>query len=769
MSRKIGRYTAICAASALVLWYIFLLPYPLFDSPYSRTLYSADGRLLGARVAWDGQWRFALREDAELPSRYTQAVIQFEDRRFYRHPGVSIPSILRAAVDNLTTGHRTSGASTLTMQLVRLSRGNPPRTVLEKISEMIAATRIEWSYTKSEILALYAAHAPFGGNIVGVEAASWRYFERPLDELTWAEAATLAVLPNAPGLIHPGRGQSRLLDKRNRLLKQLLISRKIDTLDYEIALEEPLPTSPSRLPANAPHLLDRTQGRTTLDGSLQIAVQRIIDNYAANQLSANHISNAAAIVADVRTGHVMAYVGNVTSDRTTTDAGRAVDIIQSQRSTGSLLKPLLYCAMLASGEIMPESLVLDTPLNMTGFTPSNYNRTFSGVVTTREAIERSLNVPLVRMLRQHSIGRFLELMRALGMTTLTQSADHYGATLILGGCEGTLWEITGIYASLARALNSYNSTGSYLEDDLRGVTVDPEKPGTVPKGATSTLTRLDPAAIWFTLQAMSGVNRPEEEASWQEFSTTKQVAWKTGTSYGNRDAWAVGVTPRYAVGVWVGNADGAGRASMTGVGSAAPIMFDIFALLPAATEGWFDKPLGAMESIPVCRRSGFRASRWCSADPGSGVDTLDMPQVALNSPLCPYHHAVIVDSTSIGWFILPPAAEYYYRHTGGDYASPPSTPSSADHPLELIYPEAGAVLYLPRGFTDREKFVLRAAHRRSSATVHWHLDQQYLGVTYSSSVAGHTLSLEIEPGHHTLTIVDELGERQSINFTVRSR
>lgn len=768
MKRLSWRRVAIGLLVVGAVWFALLGRGPLFEVPYSRVLYSADGRLLGARVAADEQWRFPPSDSTVLPLRYLRALIEFEDRRFYRHPGVSLPSVVRAATDNAIQGRRTSGASTLTMQLVRLSRGNPPRTVSEKISEMITALRLEWSYNKSEIVALYAAHAPFGGNVVGVEAAAWRYFERPLDELTWAEAATLAVLPNAPGLIRPGRSEEELRHKRNRLLNRLLQTNDIDSTDYLLAIDEPLPTTPAPLPAHAPHLLERGGGVTTLDGNLQVAVQQIVDNYGRSTLAPNHISNAAAIVAEIETGRVLAYVGNITSTDTGADDGRAVDVVQARRSTGSLLKPLLYCAMVSAGEIMPEALVFDTPLNMAGFTPSNYNRTFSGVVTAREAIERSLNVPVVRMLRQYNISRFLEHLRALGMTTLPYGADHYGATLVLGGAEGSLWEMAGIYASLGRAMGSVNRTGSYAAGDLRGLTLDPTRDGTLPPRADATLSKIDPGALWFTLEAMSGVNRPEEEASWQVFSTTKQVAWKTGTSYGNRDAWAVGITPRYVVGVWVGNANGAGRASMTGVGSAAPVMFDIFALLPAAPQ-WFAKPLEAMEPTQVCRRSGFRASQWCGADPSGGIDTLDMPRVGLSTPVCPYHKAVAIEGRTVGWFVLPPAAEYYYRRRGGDYTPPPATLSGSYSPLEFIYPESGAVLYLPRGFNGREEFVFRAAHRDAAALIHWHIDQNYLGATRSSDPAGHARTTTVDPGRHTLTIVDDSGHRERISFTVRDR
>lgn len=770
------------------VWYALLLPRPLFRVQYSTVLYAWNDELLGAKVAGDGQWRFP--PGHSLSEKYARAVVEYEDRRFYKHGGVSLPAVVRAARQNWRAGEVVSGGSTLTMQLVRLSRSNPPRTIGEKLKEMLMATRVEWSYTKEEILSLYAAHAPFGGNVVGLEAAAWRYFGHDPSQLSWAEAATLAVLPNSPALIHPGRGRNTLLNKRNRLLERLLRTNSLDSTEYSAALLEPLPDAPEPLPRNAPHLTDRLPAGTalhsTLDNTLQQRTRQIVDNYGRWTLAANRIRNAAAIVADVQTGEVLAYVGNITPGDTEQNArdGRAVDIIRSRRSTGSLLKPILYGAMLSEGQILPNTLVFDTPLNIAGFTPSNYSKTFSGVVPASEAVARSLNVPIVRMLTLYNSSRFLGLVWSMGLTTLDRSADNYGATLILGGAEGTLWEMTGLYASLARSLETYNRTGHYVAGDMRELSVcnlphdnagpvaqRHSRPGGWAAGrtqneSTAELCPLSPSALWYMLQAMSGVNRPEEEAAWQEFSSMKQVAWKTGTSYGNRDAWAIGLTPRYAVGVWVGNADGEGRASMTGVGHAAPIMFDIFSMLPAA-DGWFAEPLEDMETAAVCRRSGHRASPWCYSS-GDPVDTVHIPRPGIASPLCPYHKPVNYGGITKGWFVLPPAAEYYYRQAASDYAVPPAVTGS--RPLELIYPQHNAVLYLPKGFaggkTATERFIFRAAHRSDSATMHWHLDNTYLGSTRSASITGHILTVAPTAGEHRLTIVDNEGNRQRIRFTV---
>lgn len=434
-----------------------------------------------------------------------------------------------------------------------------------------------------------------GGNVVGIEATAWRYFGRSASELSWAESATLAVLPNSPALIHPGRNRKQLKAKRDRLLATLKESDILDQTTYELACMEPLPEAPVPLPDEAPHLLERlaadapgTRITTSVRQMLQRQAQAIVNRYARDY-SSNYIHNLAALVTDTETGEVLAYAGNVTF-RADDRKGNQVDIITSPRSTGSILKPFLYAAMLHEGQLLPGTLVSDVPLNINGFTPQNYNKTFYGAVPAHRAIERSLNVPLVRMLSLYNTGRFMSLLKKSGMTTLRFSEEHYGASLILGGAEGTLWDLTGMYASLARTLSHYRPyNGRYNPADIHPLTPFPahdDRP--VRSVANPRLTDrplLSAASIWFTFEAMSALNRPEEEADWQQFESMKQVAWKTGTSYGGRDAWAIGTTPRYTIGVWVGNASGEGRPGLTGVGNAAPVLFDLFSLLPGGVTG----------------------------------------------------------------------------------------------------------------------------------------------------------------------------------------
>lgn len=766
------------------------IPKPLISKPYSKLLYTTEtsGRevLLGARIASDGQWRFP--SGSEVPEKFAICLTQYEDKRFWYHPGIDPFALMRAVHLNLTQSRVVSGGSTLTMQLARIARGNQSRTVGQKVIEMLWALYLECSYSKAEILRMYASNAPFGGNVVGIEAAAWRYFGREAKDLSWAEQATLAVLPNSPALIHPGRNRAELKQKRDKLLLRLYEKHILDKTEYELACMEALPEKPLPLPNEAPHLLERlaiekqeNRIHTTVDPTLQQQVQRLVNRYVADYRS-NHIYNVAALVADVESGKILAYVGNVTDQNMTTGHGYQVDVITSPRSTGSVLKPFLYAAMLNDGLILPGTLIADTPLNINGFTPQNFNKTFYGAVPAHVAIERSLNVPLVRMLSQYNTGRFMSLLKRLGMTTLRFSEDHYGASLILGGAEGSLWDLSGMYASLARMLSHYRSyNGRYDRSDIHPLTPYPIEEKKPIRSVTDTRladeSLLSYASLWFMFEAMSGLNRPEEEADWQQFSSMKQVAWKTGTSYGGRDAWAIGVTPRYVVGVWVGNATGEGRSGLTGVGYAAPILFDIYSLLPDVP--WFDQPYDELEEVAVCRQSGHKASAICDE-----VDTVYIPRTGIATAVCPYHRIVHLsqdgqyrvnsscESVSRmqerSWFVLPPAQAYYYKNYHVEYqALPPLKPGCEEdqsRQIAILYPEHQAVLYLPKGFSgEREKVVMRATHARSDATLYWHLDDVYLGETRQI----HQMACLVEPGNHILTLLDEDGNRRSILFEVR--
>ena len=490
----------------LLVWYLFSLPRTLFESPYSTLVSDRNGELLGARIASDGQWRFPPADS--VPGKYEICLIQFEDSYFRYHPGVNPLSLGRAMIQNLKAGRVVSGGSTITMQTVRLMRQNR-RTYFEKFIEIILATRLELSYSKDRIVTLYASHAPMGGNVVGIDAASWRYFGHNAESLSWGEAAVLAVLPNSPAMMHFGRDREGLLKKRNRLLRQLLDSNIIDQTDYELALLEPLPAHPHPLPQIAPHLVTQaflqnpgSHVKSTVDKHLQMRAEEVLDRWN-REFSQNAIFNLAALIVDLETNEVLSYNGNV--GFTTNVYGSQVDIIRSPRSTGSILKPFLYCAMLQEGVLLPTELLPDVPININGFAPKNFSLGYDGAVHADEALARSLNVPSVVSLRKYGLQKFYDFLKKAGMTTLNRPADHYGLSMILGGTEGTLWNIANAYGRMADAVTDYSRDRTYYEwENFRLLFDDQPKER---KRDESPL--FNAGAAWLTLQALTNVNRPK--------------------------------------------------------------------------------------------------------------------------------------------------------------------------------------------------------------------------------------------------------------------
>nr|WP_319400827.1 penicillin-binding protein 1C [uncultured Carboxylicivirga sp.] len=761
----------------LGLAYYWCLPQNLFNNPYSTCINSKDGELLSAHIADDGQWRFEAGDS--IPYKFKQSIILFEDEYFYYHPGFNPVSMGRAFVQNIRSGSVKSGGSTISMQVIRLAF-NRNRTLWNKLIETIQATRLEFRYSKDEILQMYSVHAPFGGNVVGLEAAAWRYFGRPSNQLSWAECALLAVLPNAPSLMHPGKNRSRLLDKRNRLLTKLLSKQAIDSTTYYLSLAEPLPDRPMPLPQLTPHLLNRQiqqvgQGtvNTTLDYLLQKQSNQIVNKFYQIYRH-NEVHNIAAMIVDNRTKKVLSYVGNCSSE--SNRHGHEVDVIVAPRSTGSILKPFLYAAALDDGILLPHMLVADIPTYYSDFAPKNYTEKFDGAVPANTALSRSLNVPAVRLLDDYRVERFHGLLQKLGLTTIRKAPSHYGLSLILGGAEANLFELVSAYSSMAKTLNFYTHNNSlYQTNAFKPLVLSKEDSSNV-----YDLTELSPVlsagAIYHTFEALTNVQRPEEETGWENFVSGRKVAWKTGTSFGNRDAWAIGVTPEYTIGVWVGNASGEGRPAIIGGSAAAPVMFDLYRLLPKTS--WFDIPYDDLQPIELCRETGYKASFNCMQR-----DTLYVPLVKKDLPVCPYHKIVHLSSDekyrvnancyppsqikNESWLILPPVMAWYYQARNPGYRKlPPYLPGckpNDESPLEIIYPKHNAQLLIPKELNGViGRIICKASHRDRSATLFWHLDGDFLGSTKHI----HQMEILPAPGKHTLSISDEKGNNQRILMNI---
>ena len=759
---SVTKKVILCILAFLVTGYIFCLPRHLFHVPYSTVVTDRNEELLGARIASDGQWRFPPRNTT--PEKIKECLITFEDKHFYHHWGVNPFAIGRAFYQNVKNKRIVSGGSTLTMQTIRLAR-NESRTFREKLIEMIWATRLEFRASKEEILSMYISHAPFGGNVVGLDAAAWRYFGHSADDLSWAESAMLAVLPNAPAMIHLSKGRKTLLDKRNRLLKQLLEKKTIDSSTYELAISEPLPDEPHPLPQIAPYLVSRfyqerngEYSRSTINKGIQTQIEDLAERWS-NEFRRSDIRNLAILVIDIPSNQVVAYCGNVHFDQK--QGGNQVDVIQAPRSTGSILKPFLYYAMLQEGSLLPDMLLPDVPVNINGFTPQNFSMQFEGAVPASEALARSLNIPAVTMLQRYGVPKFHSFLQQIGLKTINRSSSHYGLSLILGGAEATLWDVTNAYAMMGRSLLQLPQRSCSLLLPTSRITesTDPFQPG----------------AVWQTFDALKEVNRPEE-IDWKSIPSLQTIAWKTGTSYGFRDAWAVGVTPRYAVGVWVGNATGEGKPGLVGAQTAGPVLFDIFNLLPSSS--WFTRPAGIFVEAEVCRKSGHLKGRFCDE-----TDTLLVLPAGLRTEACPYHHLVTLSADKSqriyencanteptlqkSWFTLPPVWEWYYKQHHPEYKPLPPFKAGCGEdtfqPMQFIYPPMNARIKLPKQLDGSKGFLtVELAHNNPNATVFWHLDETYQAQTQDF----HKISLQPAAGKHSLTAVDGEGNTISTTFFV---
>jgi len=786
----------------LVLFFILLsfVLIPLdkpFPDDYSTIIYDRNGNMLSVFLNKREQWHFPPKDSLQVPEKLKTCVTQFEDRYFDYHPGVNLVAVARATWQNIISAKIISGASTITMQVARLS--NPKmRTVWNKLKEMFYALRLEIWYSKNEILNLYLNHAPYGGNTVGFSAASWRYFGKEPKALTWAESATLAVLPNAPGLISPQSNPQKLLAKRNRLLKRLQEESIISEQDLRLANLEKIPIKVFDLPFEAPHFSQNIQrnlaeqGRvvfSSIDRTLQKRAEEIVSQHA-RYLHKQGVANIAALVCDTQSGEIIAYLGS--HDFWDKTNNGMVDGVQAPRSSGSILKPLLYALSIDDGLVLPITKMRDIPTFYGSFSPSNADEKFRGVVTAQTALVHSLNIPAVRLLNTFGLADFYDYLKLADLSHLFRTADDYGLPLILGGAEVTLLEMAQMYRSLALGgvFNELTAEDAKsAEKKIETITNKKEKvlsfvsrslrsPRFKNQTQNTHKSIVSKGAAYLTLQMLKEVNRPGSEYYWQQFQNQWPLAWKTGTSYGQRDAWAVGVNPQWTIAVWAGNFTGEGNPELAGSRSAGPILFDLFNMLPKDKNyQWFERPENELSDIKLCNWSGFLASEHCP-DPVIG----DAPRLMKTMQLCPWHRSMFVDQNekyevcSLCWqegkyhkvqkLVLPADINQYLRQQGQliekvPVHNPACTGEHADAVLEIIYPTENAHIWIPRDYDGKyQKITIRAAHRQIGSKIFWYLDDFYMGETKES----HVKSLNLENGWHKLVLVDENGRKAEQKF-----
>ena len=755
---------AILVVTGLIIvgaGWLVRLPSPLFQADYSTVVLDEKGRFLRVFLNKKEQWILPADQEA-IPAKLKQAVLTYEDKRYYQHPGVDPFALGRAIYQNLQEMDRVSGGSTITMQLARLA-GSRERTIKNKLIELVQALQLELRYSKEEILKLYLTHAPYGGNIIGYKTAAYRYFGKSPLELSWGEAATLAVLPNSPGLINPVQDSERLRSKRNRLLQNLYRRELIDQPTYQLAIKEAVPDRQLSFPLAAPQLTARLKSRyqqavirTTISRDLQWQIKRIARDYM-EAMKERGVNNCAVLLAETETGEVKAYLGS--HDFFDQKNAGQVDGVQMARSTGSILKPFLYGLAIDQGLIIPASQLKDIPVGYGAYTPYNYSGEFQGMVTAREALLCSLNAPAVSLLDEYGLERFYNFLHKAGISTLFRRPEQYGLPLILGGAEASLWDV----ASLYRGLGNYGCfAGLQVLKDTAG------------EGERSLLS---PGSAYLVLDILKDLHRPGIEYFWREYASNWKIAWKTGTSYGHRDSWAVGVSPQWTIAVWVGNFDGSENKVLTGLAAAAPLLFRVFDSLEKDYAcDWFERPAD-LKKIRVSARTGYRLR-----NAQQGTIEVDVPASARPLRYSPFERVIYLNQDegeevcSLCWergdikevlqVIYPPEVIEYLKGRGNIvYTLPPhrnSCPTvSPANPIQFIYPQDGSRILVPRGISgEYQKIKLRVAHSKKESRLFWYLDDRYLGETCEF----HQQTITLLTGRHKLHVLDQEGHYQEIEF-----
>ncbi|MEZ4825269.1 MAG: penicillin-binding protein 1C [Bacteroidia bacterium] len=579
----------------ILLFLLFPLP---AQKSFSQTVLASDSTLLCAYLTPDDKWRMYSSLDHVSPE-LVKALVEKEDKWFYYHFGVNPVSVFRAMMENISSGKRASGASTITMQLARMA-SPAPRTYGTKIREMFRALQYEWKYTKPEILEMYLSYLPYGGNVEGVAAASFIYFQRPPEKISLSQAILLTVIPNRPNSLRLDRFSEEAKLARDKWIARFRYKHLFPEAALLAAELEPIDFERNALTSETPHICyelrrkypGKREIRSTIRPGIQQTVQRLLYNHVQRVKTLN-VSNGAVIVVDNHSKQVIAYCGS--ADFYDNNALGQVNGVAAVRSPGSALKPAAYGLGFDLGLITPASRLMDIPGNFQSFIPENYDMKFHGEVTVVEALTNSLNIPPVRLVRDMDNDRFLDLLETAGFETIRARRQDLGLSTVLGGCGVTLEELTRLYSGFANGGKMYKLI---YQQEIRQ--------------DTASIRLFSPGAAWLVAEILSGLERPDIPQTLVEDSRRPKIAWKTGTSYGKRDAWAIGFSPRYTIGVWMGNFDGTGAPELSGSYMAVPLLMDIFNTVDYNPgKKWFEQP-PAVQQRKVCAETGKIPGKYCS-------------------------------------------------------------------------------------------------------------------------------------------------------------
>jgi penicillin-binding protein 1C len=755
------RKTAFVLCGFLLLLIALHLIFPLPDRiSYSTILTDRHGEIIHAYLTPDEKWRMKAELD-EISPLLRKTILQKEDKFFYRHWGVNPFAMGRALIRNTLSGKRTSGASTITMQVARALEPKR-RTVGNKVVEIFRALQLEWKYSKDEILQLYLNLVPYGGNIEGVKTASVLYFNKNPDHLSLAEITALSVIPNRPGTLVMGKHNDEIVKQRNKWLQRFAREKLFTPKEIEDALQEPLTAQRLSVPREAPHLSQKlrkaggTLIRTTIDRNTQLKMEKLVADYVQSQ-RLGQIRNAAVIVLDNENHEVLAYVGSG-DFLDPTDAGQ-VNGAAAVRQPGSTLKPLAYALCFDRGLLTPKKILNDVPVNYAGYAPENYDRQFNGPVSVEYALEHSLNIPAVKALDMLGIESMIDQLVACGFRQVSEKRKGLGLSMVLGGCGTTLEQMTGLYSVFANEGKFYPPEFLSGQQNTREVEV------------------ISPASSYLVTEILSRINRPDFPLHWDATAHMPRIAWKTGTSYGRRDAWSIGYNKKYTVGVWVGNFSGVGNPMLSGAETATPLLFRIFNTMDYdADRSWYVQPEG-LDQRKICTETGMAATDHCA----SQVLDYFLPGISSNQPCDNFVQIAVSEDEKIsycktceprsgikrkGYRLMAPELQQWMLANKSAYIPiPPHNPSCEKIFLEgkprIVSPVNGTEYLISK--KHPEPLQLRCEAGSDVSRIYWYINDQFYK---SSTVSDHPFFMPAE-GRMKISCTDDKGRNRDIQITVK--
>lgn len=776
--------------SFVVLNLLFPLP---AKKEFSKEIHAKDGKLLTAYLASDDKWRLRT-ELEEVSPELIKAIIEKEDSWFYWHPGINPFSIVRAMYRNITTGETQLGASTITMQVARMLEPKK-RTYLNKIGEIFRALQLEIRYSKEEILELYLSLLPFGGNIEGVKSASYIYFNRPPNKLSLAQSIMLAVIPNDPNKLRLDKSQKEsvipgseatlesdnksslsdseqvgitrnfsatVIQNRNYWINKFKQEKIFSPADLKDALDEPIEKNRYAIPVLAPHfsyfIKNNVSGdiiNTTLDLSLQQTAENLLLRHV-KKVFYKGITNGAVLIIDNRNSSVVAYCGS--ADFYDADSFGQVNGVTATRSPGSTLKAALYAYAFDDGNLTPQMKFADIPTDFHGYQPDNYDLKFYGNVTTEFALVNSLNIPAVKLLEQIGLNNFINFLESCGFNQIQKQKNKLGLSMILGGCGTNLQELTRLFSAFARKGKLYPLQFTLKDDEERGEQIFSE------------------ASSYLTAQILSGINR-SDIVNLSSYSKLPKFAWKTGTSYGKRDAWAIGFNPNYAIGVWMGNFNGVGSPNLSGAEAAVPLLFDLFNAIDYDSDvKWFDMP-EELHTREVCSESGMIPTKYCI----NRVRDFAIKNKSSNE-LCSIHKPVYVnleesvqyctgclpssDYKKAVYAVYQPELTVWLSKNKYDYHKPPPhnpncTAKFAEGGPKILSPSEDYEYFLEKN--SGQEILLLAASDDRVKTHYWYVNEKFIKKTKP----GERLFYIPEEKELMITCLDDKGRDGTVRVSIK--